>query len=73
MTSKSQTKLLKLVCKRAELLRAPYRVSSWATKISQKDKKSSIIKQTQKKIPSIKSSTVKCRENMVSKSEGMYY
>ena len=40
MTGKSKPKLLKIVCKRAELMRAPYRDSAWTTsKISQTNKK----------------------------------
>ena len=40
MTGKSKTALLKIVCKRTELMRAPYRGSSWTkSKISQTDKK----------------------------------
>jgi hypothetical protein len=73
MTRQSKTKLIKLVCKRAELMRAPFRGSSSTNKISQTDKKSSFRNQTEEKLRSIKSSTTKCRENMANNSEGMYY
>jgi hypothetical protein len=48
MTRQSKTKLLKIVCKQAELMRAPYRGSSSASnKIIQTDKKSLRLNQTQ--------------------------
>ena len=43
---KSQTKLLKMVCKRAGLMRAPFHGSSWPSKISQTHKKKSLSVQT---------------------------
>jgi hypothetical protein len=50
MTGKSKPKLLKIICKRAELMRAPYRGSSWTTsKISQTNKKSLIVNKTEDK------------------------
>jgi len=40
MTGKSQPKLFKMVCKRAGLMRAPYRGSPWPTsQINKTDKK----------------------------------
>jgi hypothetical protein len=43
MTGKSKPKLLKIVCKRAQLMRTPYRDSSWTTnQISQTNKKKSL-------------------------------
>jgi len=43
MTDKSKTKLLKMVCKRAELMRAPFRDSSWTSNITQTDKKKPLL------------------------------
>jgi hypothetical protein len=40
MPRKLQTKLLKLVLKRSELMRAPFRGSSWEKKTNQIDNKS---------------------------------
>ncbi|CAF3677451.1 unnamed protein product [Rotaria sp. Silwood1] len=40
MSVKQQTQLLKNVCKRAELMRAPYRQSSWTNNTQQTKKKS---------------------------------
>ncbi|CAF5005528.1 unnamed protein product, partial [Rotaria sp. Silwood1] len=42
MSGKQQTQLLKNVCKRAELMRAPYRQSSWTNETQQTKKKSSL-------------------------------
>jgi hypothetical protein len=55
MTDNSNSKLLRIVCKRAELMRAPYRVSSWTNKISQIDKNKK--KQNKKLLFAIKSET----------------
>ncbi len=38
MSHKLKTKLLKMVCKRSELMRAPFRGSSWTSKTNQIDK-----------------------------------
>ncbi len=38
MTGKEKTKLLKIVCKRTELMRAPFRVSPWPTSYINKKK-----------------------------------
>jgi hypothetical protein len=73
MTGKAKTKLLKIVCKRAELMRAPYRASSWTCKTSRTDKKSLSVNKTGKTFRSIKSDTTKYGEKIVSNPEGMYY
>ncbi len=39
MTRKLKTKLLKLVCKRSEVMRQPFRNSSWSNKMNQSDNK----------------------------------
>ena len=39
MPRKIQTKLLKMVCKRSQLMREPFRNSSWTNKTTQSDKK----------------------------------
>jgi len=53
MTRKSKkTKLLKMVCQRSELMRAPFHGSSWTSKISQTDKKSSFVNKTGEKFRS---------------------
>jgi hypothetical protein len=73
MTPKSKTKLLKIVCKRAELMHAPFRdASSWTSKINQTNKKSLSVNKTGERFWSIKSNTTKYGENLVSNSEGMY-
>ncbi len=73
MTGKAKTKLLKIVCKRAELMRAPYRGSSWTSKISRTDKKALSVNKTGETFRSIKSNTTKYGEKMVSNPKGMYY
>jgi hypothetical protein len=78
MTRKVQSKLLKLVCKRAELMRTPYRGaavagSSWTSKTSQTNKKSLSVNKTEENFQFIKSNTTKNGEKVVSNSEGMCY
>jgi hypothetical protein len=43
MVGKSQPKLFKMVCKQAELMRAPFHGSLWPNKISQINKKKSVV------------------------------
>jgi hypothetical protein len=43
MVSKSQSKLLKMVCKHAESMRAPFRDSSWTSKNGETNKKKSVV------------------------------
>jgi hypothetical protein len=43
MNRKLKTKLFKLVCKRSELMREPFRNSSWSNKKTQSDKKALIV------------------------------
>ncbi len=52
MTRQLKTKLLKAVCKRSELMRAPFRGSSWMNKLSETDKKSLPVSKTGEKFRS---------------------
>ncbi len=52
MSRKLKSKLLKIVCKRSELMRAPFRGSSWTCKTSQTDKKSLFANKTGEKFRS---------------------
>ncbi len=52
MSRKLKTKLLKMVCKRSELMRAPFRGSSWTNKNNQIDKKSLFTNKTGEKFRS---------------------
>jgi hypothetical protein len=72
MARKTQTKLLKMVCKRAEAMRVPYRYSPWTSQCNQTNKTSLSTNNTNKKIQSIKSNTVKCQKNMTKNSQGIY-
>jgi hypothetical protein len=73
MTDKSKTKLLKIVCENAELMRAPFRHSPWPSKINHTVKKPLSVNKTGEKFRSIKSNTTNYEENIASNSEGMYY
>ena len=63
MTNKTQPKLLKTVCKRAELMRAPFNSSSWPIKITQTNNKKSL---------SLKKTEQKYRSNLVKLNVEIY-
>ncbi len=52
MTRQSKTKMLKMVCKSAQLMRDRFRDSSWTSKTSQLDKKPLVTNKTGKKFRS---------------------
>ncbi len=52
MPRKIKTKLLKMVCKHSELMRAPFHGSSWTSKTGQTDKKSLFANKTGEKFRS---------------------